>query len=83
MRVAFAQLVGPHDRRVVQQRAVSAGFGSFSQPLGQMGDLLAVPRVDLDEFLVGFFIAVGFVRQGGKMSRLSIAVPSIILFKIL
>ena len=33
--------------RVVEQAAVAARFGRFGQPLGQVGELLAVPVVDL------------------------------------
>ena len=47
VRVALAQLVGPDDQRVVEQAAVAARLGRLGQPLGQVGELLAVPVVDL------------------------------------
>ena len=47
VRVAFAQFVRPDDERVVQQAAFAAGLGSFAPAAGQVGQLLAVPRVDL------------------------------------
>ena len=54
--VAFAEFVGPDDRGVVEHRAGAARFGSLVEALGQVGDLLAVPLVDLDELLDGFFV---------------------------
>ena len=49
--------------RVVEQAAVAAGLGRFGEPLGQVGELLAVPVVDLDQLLDGFFVAVRLVRE--------------------
>ena len=34
------------------KRSVATRFGCFRQPLGQIRDLLAVPRVDLDQLFV-------------------------------
>ncbi len=52
VRVALAQLVGPDDQRVVEQAAAAARLGRLGQPLGQVGELLAVPLVDLRQLLL-------------------------------
>ena len=61
--VALAQLVGPDDQRVVQQAAAAARLGGLGQPLRQIGHLLAIPLVDLDQLLLRLLVAVGVVRQ--------------------
>ena len=53
VRVALAQLVGPDDQRVVQQAAAAARLGRLGQPLGQVGQLLAVPVVDPGQLVLG------------------------------
>ena len=55
--VAFAELVGPDDERVIEQRSAAAGFGGVGQALGEVGELLAVPLVDAGEFVDGIFVA--------------------------
>ena len=41
VRVALAQLVGPDDQRIVEQRAGAARFRGIGQPTGQIGQLFA------------------------------------------
>src|SRR5213593_4394834 len=57
VRVAFAQLVGPDNKRVVEHRACAAGFGRACQPLRQVGQLAAEPLINLYELvLLGLFL---------------------------
>ena len=56
VRVALAQLVGPDDQRVVEQAAGAARLGRLGQPLGQVGQLLAEPLVDLGQLFLGLLV---------------------------
>ena len=46
VRIAFAKLIGPDQKRVVEQAAVAARLGSFGQALDKVGELPAVPAID-------------------------------------
>ncbi len=52
VRVPLAQLVRPHDRRVIQQRALTVRLGSFGESLREVGELLAEPFVDFCELVL-------------------------------
>lgn len=47
MTVSLSEFIGPNNRRVVEKRAVAVGLFGLGQSLGEVGDLLAVPVVDL------------------------------------
>ena len=63
VRVAFAQFIGPENRRVVQQRAVSAGLGRLGQSRGQVGHFAGIPSADFRQLLLGIGVGVGLVRK--------------------
>ena len=61
--IALAELVGPEDLGVVQEAAGAAGLGGVGEALGEVGELLAEPVVDLGETFLGFLVAVGLVGE--------------------
>ena len=63
MAVAFSQLVGPHDGRVVEHRALAARLGNRIQLAGEIGELFAKPSVDLDQLLLRIGIAIRLIKE--------------------
>ena len=63
VRVAFAELVRPQNRGVVEQRARATRFGCLGEPLGKVRDLARIPGVDLRELLLGGFVRIRLVGK--------------------
>lgn len=59
--ISLAKFIRPDQQRVIQQAAVPAWLWRVSQALGQMGQLFAVPLIDLGQLLLRIFLAVRFV----------------------
>ena len=55
----MAEFVGPNDGGVVQERPVAVRLLGLCEPLGKVGDLLAVPVIDLGQLVLGFCVGIG------------------------
>ena len=63
MAVAFAELVRPDDRRVIEHRAVAAGLWNRVELLREGGQLFGKPDVDLHQLLLRVLVAIRLVGK--------------------
>ena len=61
--VALAQLVGPKNRGVVEERSVAIRIGRCREFLSQRGDFAGEPAVDLHQFFLRTGVEIGIVRE--------------------